>query len=133
MATSSRKLISNYFMYNNINKNKDKYYIKDKVKNEKYIIKEGFNTNFFTGKVLNGIKYFPKLIDNNIDYIFLDNYLLDEVKFYNVIEAFSSLRNAHDDTDFINKLYKVVEVNTEYDTFSGFLDKKTVVKVKDYE
>ena len=59
--------------------------------------------------------------------------MLDESKFYNIIEAFSSLRNAYDDKEYVSKLEEVVNSNTDYDTFYGFLDKKTVVKVKDYE
>lgn len=133
MATSSRKLLTNYFEYVNKDKTKNNYVIKDKLKKDDYILVEDKNTNFFTGKVLNGIKYFPSLIKSNIDFIFLDDYLLNENNFYNVIEAFSSLRNAPDDENFINSLDKVVESNTFCDTFDGFLNKKTVYKVEDYE
>lgn len=133
MATSSRKLLTNYFKYINKDKNKDKYTIKDKISNNKYTLVEKENTDFFTGLVLNGIKYFPRLIDNNIDFIILDDYMLDENNFYNIIEAFSSLRNAKDDKEFVDKLEKVVNSNTYYDTFTGFLEKETVFKVADYE
>ena len=133
MTTSSRKLLTNYFEYTNKDKKDNKYYIKDKVKNEKYQLIEDINTNFYTGKVLNGIKYFPILIDNNIDFIYLDNYLLDENKFYNIIEAFSSLRNAPKDKEFVSKLEEVVNINTDFEVFDGFLNKETVYKVKDYE
>ncbi len=132
MATSSRKLLTNYFEHIDKNKDKDKYYIKDKVKEGTYFLVENKDTNFFTNSVLNGIIFFPKLIENNIDFIVLDDYMLNENNFYNVIEAFSSLRNAYDDKEFVGKLEKVVEVNTYYDTFYGFLDKKTVYKVEDY-
>ena len=133
MATSSRKLLTNYFEYVNKDKTKNNYVIKDKLKKDDYILVEDKNTNFFTGKVLNGIKYFPSLIKSNIDFIFLDDYLLNGNNFYNVIEAFSSLRNAPDEENFINSLDKVVESNTFCDTFDGFLNKKTVYKVEDYE
>ena len=59
--------------------------------------------------------------------------MIDERKFYNIIEAFSSLRNAYDDKDFVSKLEEVVNVNTDYEVFNGFLDKETVYKVEDYE
>ena len=133
MATSSRKLLSNYFLYTNKEKDNNKYVIKDKIKDNDYIVVEEKNTNFYTGKVLNGIKFFPELIKNNIDFIFLDDYMIDERKFYNIIEAFSSLRNAYDDKDFVSKLEEVVNVNTDYEVFNGFLDKETVYKVEDYE
>lgn len=133
MATSSRKLLSNYFDYINKEKNKNIYSMSNKNKDGKYQVVEDFNTNFFSDKVLNGIIFYPELIRNNIDFIFLDNYLIDEINFYNVIEAFSSLRNAYNDEEFVSKLEKVVESNTFNDTFYGFLNKETVVKVKDYE
>lgn len=133
MATSSRKLLTNYFKYTNKDKDDNKYTIKDKVKKDEYKVVETFNTNFFTGKVLNGIKYFPTLIDNKIDFIILDDYMLNENDFYNIIEAFSSLRNAKDDEKFVNSLNEVVKSNTYVETYDGFLGKKTVYKVEDYE
>lgn len=133
MATSSRKLLSNYFEYIDETKKEDTYKIKDKVKNKDYFLVEKDNTNFFTNDVLNGIKFYPELIDNNIDFILLDNYKLDKPNFYNIIEAFSSLRNAPHDKKFIESLEKVVDSNTDSNTFYGFLDKKTVYKVEDYE
>ena len=120
MATSSRKLLTNYFDYIKENKEKDNYTIEDKVKKEKYKVVEDRDTNFFTGKVLNGIKYLPKLIDNGLDFIFLDDYMLNANDFYNIIEAFSSLRNAKDDKEFVKNLIDVVNCNTYYDTFDGF-------------
>lgn len=133
MATSSRKLLTNYFEFINKSKDKDTYIIEDKVKKEDYIITEGFNTDFYTKKVLNGIKYFPELINNNIDFIYLDDYFIDSNNFYNVIEAFSSLRNSPNDKKFVNTLEQVVNTNTYEDTYYGFLEKKTVYKVEDYE
>ena len=133
MATSSRKLLTNYFSYINKEKNKDTYIMKDKVKNNDYIITEGFNTDFYTKKVLNGIKFYPELLKNNIDFIFLDDYFIESNNFYNVIEAFSSLRNSPKDKKFVSNLEKVVNTNTYEETYYGFLDKKTVYKVEDYE
>lgn len=133
IATSSRKLLTNYFKYINKKKMSDRYIFKDKISKDTYNIVEEFNTDFFTGKILNGIKYFPKLIINNIDYIILDDFMLSNNNFYNVIEAFSSLRRAYDDKEFVSKLNEVVNTNTFGDTFTGFLDKKSVYKVDDYE
>ena len=133
MATSSRKLLTNYFSYINKTKDKDTYIMEDKVKKEDYIITEGFNTDFYTKKVLNAIKFYPELLKNNIDFIYLDDYFIESNNFYNVIEAFSSLRNAPEDIDFINKLEQVVNANTFEEIYYGFLDKKTVYKVEDYE
>ena len=133
MATSSRKLLTNYFEYIDKEKNNKEYVMKDKVKDKEYRLVEERDTNFFTNSVLNGISFYPTLIENSIDFIYLDDYMLDENKFFNIIEAFSSLRNAYDDKEYVSKLEEVVNSNTDYDTFYGFLNKKTVVKVKDYE
>ena len=133
MATSSRKLITNYFDYTDTKKDKDKYEIEDKVKKDKYIIVEERDTNFFTGKVLNGLLHLPRLLDNNIDFIFLDSYMLDEKEFYNVAECFVLLKSNTNDEKYLNDLNEVVKTNSKYETFDGFLDKKTVFKVEDYE
>ena len=123
MATSSRKLLSNYFSYTKKEKKKDNYYMKDKVKKGTYKVVENENTNFYTDKVLNGIKYYPSLIDAGLKFVILDDYMI----------AYSSLRKAHHDKEFVSKLEKVVDSNTYYDTFYGFFEKKTVYKVEDYE
>lgn len=112
MATSSRKLLTNYFTYINKSKEKDTYTIKDKVKDKDYIITEGFNTDFYTKDILNGIKYYNELKDI-IDFIYLDDYMIDTKEFLNVIDSFKN--------------------NTVTDGYTGFLDKKTVYKVEDYE
>ena len=132
MATSSRKLLSNYFEYNNLNKDKDNYVIEDKVKKEKYFLVEKDNTDFFTYKVLNGIKFYPELLSSNIDFIYLDNYLIDEDKFKKILENFILLRKTPNN-NYALDLEKAVNSNTDHDTYYGFLDKKTVFKVKDYE
>lgn len=114
MATSSRKLLTNYFEYINKSKEKDTYTIKDKIKDKEYIITEGFNTDFYTKDILNGIKYYPELLKNNIDFIYLDDYMIDTNEFLKVIDSFKN--------------------NTVTDSeYTGFLEKKTVYKVEDYE
>ena len=132
MVTSSRKLISNYFKYIKLKKKEKKYLMTENL--EDYpIIEENGETNIFSSKVLNGIEYFPLFIENNIDYVILDDYMLETKSFCNVVEAFSSLRNAPKDTEFVSKLYDVVGLNTNAKMFTGFLDKKTIFKVKNNE
>ncbi|MBP3634988.1 MAG: U32 family peptidase [Bacilli bacterium] len=135
MATSSRKLISNYFDYTNIKKDsKKKYYMKDKINNEYYPIIESDNTNFFSSKILNGILEYKRLINENIDFtILLDDYLIPENTFYNVIEAFVALKNYPTDDDFAGKLKMVVDSNNFNNTDNGFLNKNTIFKVKNNE
>lgn len=135
MATSSRSLLTNYFKYTNIKQNSTKkYYMKEKNSGEYYPIIERENTNFFSSKILNGIKEFPKIIEsNNVDWIFLDDYMINKNSFYNVIEAFKALKIASKDTEFVNKLYEVVNYNNYGNTSDGFLNKKTIFKVKNNE
>ena len=132
MSTSSRTLISNYFKYKNIDRNPNKkYYMKEKSSNSFYPIVEKDTTNFFSNKVLNGILEYKRLINENIDCtVFLDDYMIFENQFYNVIEAFIAARNCPNDDEFVNKLKKVIDSNLFNETEDGFLNKKTIFKVK---
>ena len=71
MATSSRKLLTNYFEFIDRDKKGKEYVMKDKVKNKEYRLVEERDTNFFTNSVLNGISFYPTLIENSIDFIYL--------------------------------------------------------------
>ena len=135
MATSSRKLITNYFKTFNLNNNSnDKYYMHEKISNKYYPIIEDNNTNFFSDKVLNGILEYQKLIKNNIDFsVYLDDYLIDENQFYNVLEAFTELKNNSNDDEFASKLKQVIDNTMFYETDNGFLNKETIYKVKNNE
>lgn len=135
VATSSRELLTNYFKYTGMKKDsKDKYYIKEKSSDKFYPIIESGNTNFFSSKILNGIKCFPRIINSKkVDYIFLNDYMISSSSFYNVIEAFLALKKSPNDTEFVEKLYKVVDSNNYNNTDDGFLNKKTIFKVKNYE
>ena len=100
MVTSSRSLITNYFKHLNKNNN-DNQYLMD-INDLKYpIVEENDETNIFSSKVLNGLKYFPKIIENDIDFIILNDYLIEPLRFYNIIEAFTALRNAPNDEEFV--------------------------------
>ena len=127
MATSSRSLISNYFKYTKINNDPNKkYYMYEKINKEFYPIIETDVTNFFSSKVLNGIMEYKK-----IDcMVYLDDYLISKNAFYNVLEAFMALKNHPYDKKFALKLKKVIDSNLFNNTDNGFLNKKTIVKVK---
>ena len=129
MVTSSRSLLTNYFNFIKKDKKNDIYLINDN--NNSYpIVEKNKETNIFSNKILNGIRYFPLFIENGLDFIFLNDYMLEENRFYNVVEAFCALRNAPNDTEFVDKLEKVVNTNTMNDTYLGFLDTETIYKVK---
>lgn len=111
MATSSRKLLTNYFKFINKNKDKNSYTFKDFVTSKEFKIVEEYNSNFYTGDIFNSIEFLDKLDNLNI---ILDNYMIDEDKFYEEVN------------NFINH-------NIKDEGYTGFLDKKTVYKVEDYE
>lgn len=135
VATSSRTLLSNYLEYTKKNAyDKRKYYIKEKSSNEFYPIIEEENTNFFSSSVLNGIKEFANIIPSGkVKYIFLNDYMISEDSFCNVIEAFSTLKKYPNDEEVIQKLYEVVNSDNYNNTYDGFFNKKTIFKVKNYE
>lgn len=111
MATSSRKLLTNYFKFIDKNKDKNNYTFKDFVTSKEYKIVEEYNSNFYTGDIYSCLKYLNELDNLNI---ILDNYIIDEDKFYEEVN------------NFINH-------NIKDEGYTGFLDKKTVYKVEDYE
>ena len=133
-STSSRSLLTNYFKFIKKEKEENKYYIKEKNSNDYYPIVEEDNTNFFSSKILNGIKEYSKIISNkNLQAIYLDDYMISPQVFYNVIEAFCALKNSPNDEDFINKLYDVIDSNNYGNTYDGFFNNKTIFKVKENE
>ena len=111
MATSSRKLLTNYFKFIDKNKDKNNYTFKDFVTSKEFKIVEDYNSNFYTGDIYSCLKYLNELDNLNI---ILDNYMIDEDKFYEEVN------------NFINH-------NIKDEGYTGFLDKKTVYKVEDYE
>ena len=133
-STSSRSLLTNYFKFIKKEKEENKYYIKEKNSDDYYPIVEEDNTNFFSSKILNGIKEYSKIISNkNLQAIYLDDYMISPQVFYNVIEAFCALKNSPNDEDFINKLYDVIDSNNYGNTYDGFFNNKTIFKVKENE
>jgi collagenase-like PrtC family protease len=135
IATSSRSLLSNYFEFNNKKYEKGKkYFITDKVHNDKlYPIIESDNTNFFSDKILNGLRYLPTLIENDIDYIYLDDYMIFDNIFINVLDSFIEAKNGYKDENFILKVNTVINSNISNNNDDLFLNKKSVFRVKDYE
>ena len=131
MATSSRSLITNYLTYIKSNDESGKYYMYEKGTDAYYPVVETEYTNFFSSKVLNGILEYKDLINNEFEFsVFLDDYLVDMKPFYNVIDAFAALRNNPNDTKFANQLKEVINSNMNNNTDNGFLNKKTIFKVK---
>ncbi len=126
VSFSKRKLLTNYFLYNNLNKEKDWYTISSDEEN-KYLIKESkLGTRILYGKVLNGIKPFNELKDI-VDYAILNEELMDHDIFMKSLVVFKELNDNKITSDEANK--KIIELVNSDDTV--FYYKKTIYKVKD--
>lgn len=108
---SRRYLISSYLDYVKLDKSNDNYYIKNR--NDRYpIIEEENGTTIYSKLPINLINDIDKL---NIDYIILNSTLIDRNEFMDVLNRF--LTGECDDVEH----------------YQGFLNRKTVYKVEDYE
>lgn len=108
---SRRYLISNYLEYINKQKDSDLYYIKNK--EDRYpIVEEENGTTIYTNKPINLIN---ELDNINADYIILNANLTKRDEFINIVDRY--INNIHDDEEH----------------YLGFINRKTVYKVEDYE
>lgn len=108
---SRRYLISNYLKYIDKNKNSNIYYIKHK--EDKYpIVEEEYGTTIYTKEPINLINDINNI---NIEYIILNSNLTEREDFLSILNNY--LNNITDDNNY----------------YRGFIDKKTVYKVADYE
>lgn len=113
LSTSRRKLVSNYFKHFNKTNNNDKFQIKEKKSESSYnIYEDDFGTHILGDKVLNLFG-----IDLDVDYLIIDGILLDDIK--DALDMFT--KNNIDLLENINQVYK---------TDTGFIDRKTIYKVK---
>jgi len=106
---SRRYLVSNYLEYIDKEKNNDIYYIRN---NDDYypVREEEFGTCVYTKRPINLINEIDKI---DVEYIVLNSFLIDNQEFVNVLDS------------YINHSID----NDEH--YLGFLNEKTVYKVKD--
>lgn len=117
LSTSLRKLVSNYKNYFDIDSNNKNYYICENKKNTYYsVIEDSYGTHILGSKVLN---LFDELDYLDVNYIILNNYMLDDEKFKKVLDIFIN-----------NDKEKSFYIKNEFDTDKGFINKKTIYKVK---
>ena len=108
---SKRHLISNYLEYIKENKLHSMYYIKNG--SDKYpILEEKEGTTIFTKEPINLINELDKI---HVDYIILNAFNIDNEEFMYILDLF------------------IQNKKTNNEEYVGFLDKKTVYKVEDYE
>ena len=120
LSTSLRKLISNYLEYFNVKNRTKGYYISENNSNDYYhIVENDSETHIFGNKVLNLFEYID---DINVDYLIINDFLLDKKKFMKVVSIFKE-----------NDKSKGKKIKELFDTDDGFIHKKTMYKVKDNE
>ena len=126
VSFSKRKLLTNYFLYNNLNKEKDWYLITSDEEHS-YLIKESsLGTRILYGKVMNGIKPFNDLMDI-VQYGILNEELMSHDVFIKALDIFNKLNNKKIDVEEANK--EITDLVNSDDTV--FYYKKTIYKVKD--
>lgn len=113
MFYSKRPLITNYKKYFNLEDNSTIYYMeKIGLKYPLKETKEGFEG--YDAKILNAYKEVQEI---NLDYIYFNSFMIDQKKMKQVVMCYK------------NKDQSLLE--TLYPLESGFLNKKTVYRVKD--
>ena len=108
---SRRHLVSNYLEYIKEDKTHTMYYIKNK--EDKYpILEEKEGTTIYTKDAINLINELDKI---NVDYIILNAFNIDDDEFMYMLDRYINNRK------------------TSREEYIGFLNKKSVYKVDDYE
>lgn len=126
MFASKRHLVNNYLK---------QFYLVDN-SNINYIKKEGkiypivdnkLGTVVYTNYILNGICEYFNFVDNNIDYVLLDSFNLEDNEFVEVLKIVHNLKR-----DNVLKSYE--QINSMFDNVdTGFLYKETIARVKKNE
>lgn len=126
MFASIRHLVNNYLDFFDINKANNQYYMKKEGRLYP-IIDNSDGTFVYSANVLNGLEESIQLKGQNIDYLLLDSYNIDNQIFLEIVKMFKTIndKNVSQYDQKINQLIK----NTD----KGFLYKETIYKVKKYE
>ena len=126
VSFTKRKLLTNYFLYNNLTKDNDWYTISSNEDNTYFIKESKLGTRILYGKVMNGIKPFYELIDT-LDYALLNEEMMDHDTFIKGLSIYKDLLDNKINCDTAHE--KLVNLVNSDDTV--FYYKKTIYKVKD--
>lgn len=116
MFNSKRHIVKNYLDYFKLDDNSNINYMGKEGKIYP-IIDNNDGTCVYTNYILNGIKEKDNLDNNNIDYVLLNSFNIDENKFIKVLKLVNNR-----DYDKINDIFDNLD--------NGFLYKETVARVK---
>ena len=120
--SSNRFLVKNYLKYIDKNSDSKLHYINHKILDTYYPIYEDSNgTHIINGNILNGLEEMPTLIDNKVDYVLINSYIISNIE--EVIDAFNEVLNGK--IDNLNEVALKLSDNNKV-----FLYKETIYKVK---
>ncbi len=126
MFASYRHLIKNYLKTFELESDSNNYKI-CKEGNKYTIIDNDLGSFVYSSNILNGIDECLVFMKNDIDYVVLNSFQIDEDNFTKIVDLFTSL----DETNVKERSNKIMSMFDNID--KGFLYKETVYKVKNNE
>ncbi len=126
---SSRKLLTNYFVYLNKKKEQELYYL---TKEGKFypIYEDNFGTYILSPHILSVITELPSLINRQLDYLVLNGLYIDDSSFAKIIDYFSQAFNNLDLTEALNKKIALI---SPHPLSLNFLHQQTIYRVKKHD
>ena len=125
MYVSKRHAINNYLEHFHLDRDSSEYFLFKE--DHKYsIVDNSEGTMIYSSFILDGLREYLKL-NNIVDYIVINGYMLDEDKLMKVIDFFSIVNDTNIDNIEIefNKLFNNLS--------KGFLYEETIYRVKKYD
>lgn len=122
---SRRHLVENYLKTFGLNSSND--YLIEKEGKSYSIVDSELGTTVYSANILNGIGEYLNLKDNNISYIVLNSYGIDDNDFCNIVDFFNTV-DSNNISEYNNKIDEMFN-NVD----RGFLYTETVYKVKSNE
>ncbi len=127
VSHSRRKLLSNYFTYNQKSNKNDHYRIKDKNKGDQFIIYEDQKgSSICTDQILNGSKPFLELVANGFKYFILDQHFIDDQVFLEILALYQRLI----DGTTLDQEQIIAKIDHLIGNYPGFFYQKTIYKVR---
>lgn len=120
LSSSARKLVSNYLDYFNLSSDSKTFFIAEENSDDYYrVVEDKHGSHIYNSKVLNLLNANDEI---DTDYAIIDSYLLDKEVVGKVVLAFKN--GKHDAASWINQ---------EFNADDGFINKKTIYRVKNNE
>ncbi len=125
MSFSRRHLIHNYYKSSDLEDLSSNLLIHEKVSGEDLLVQEGDEgTVFFSKKIVNGLTALPNMIQNDFHYGIVDLSSLSEESGIVCLSAVRKILDGNGSEEDISRVSKLIG------TYTGFLYKKTIYKVK---